>query len=159
MGNKALSAYLKGRDPETIDAGFLAYVASLEKVGEVSPQTAASIVQELADQRSNLKLIASENYSSLSTQLAMGNLLTDKYAEGFAYHRFMQDATMWMPSKATLSKKQKTFRSRTCLCPTTQWRRRQLNRLLGYTDNKDSGTDSRRYGRDQSCTSFPGRLG
>ncbi|ADK81266.1 glycine hydroxymethyltransferase [Sediminispirochaeta smaragdinae] len=88
MGNKALSAYLKGRDPETIDAGFLAYVASLEKVGEVSPQTAASIVQELADQRSNLKLIASENYSSLSTQLAMGNLLTDKYAEGFAYHRF-----------------------------------------------------------------------
>jgi len=88
MGNKALSAYLKGRDPETIDAGFLAYVASLEKVWEVSPQTAASIVQELADQRSNLKLIASENYSSLSTQLAMGNLLTDKYAEGFAYHRF-----------------------------------------------------------------------
>ena len=49
---------------------------------------ADSILQELKDQRSYLKLIASENYSSLAVQLAMGNLLTDKYAEGFAGHRF-----------------------------------------------------------------------
>jgi glycine hydroxymethyltransferase len=33
-------------------------------------------------------MIASENYSSLATQLTMGNLLTDKYAEGFPHHRF-----------------------------------------------------------------------
>lgn len=70
------------------DAGFIAYLASLCKVAEVSPSVAASIVQELEDQRSYLKLIASENYCSLSCQLAMGNLLTDKYAEGFAAHRF-----------------------------------------------------------------------
>src|SRR6185312_2146082 len=44
--------------------------------------------QELADQRSNVKLIASENYSSLAVQQAMGNLLTDKYAEGYPWHRF-----------------------------------------------------------------------
>ncbi len=54
----------------------------------MSPLVASHIVQELADQRSHLKLIASENFSSLPVQLAMGNLLTDKYAEGFAYHRF-----------------------------------------------------------------------
>jgi glycine hydroxymethyltransferase len=35
-----------------------------------------------------LKLIASENYCSLATQAAMGNLLTDKYAEGYPEHRF-----------------------------------------------------------------------
>ena len=49
---------------------------------------ARSIVQELADQRRNIKLIASENYSSLATQCAMANLLTDKYAEGIPHHRF-----------------------------------------------------------------------
>ena len=54
----------------------------------MAPEVARSIVQELADQRSNIKLIASENYSSLATQCAMGNLLTDKYAEGIPHHRF-----------------------------------------------------------------------
>ena len=43
---------------------------------------------ELADQRSSLKMIASENYSSLAVQLAQGNLFTDKYAEGIPDHRF-----------------------------------------------------------------------
>ena len=33
-------------------------------------------------------MIASENYCSLATQLAMGNLLTDKYSEGYPSHRF-----------------------------------------------------------------------
>lgn len=33
-------------------------------------------------------MIASENYSSLAVQLAMGNLLTDKYSEGFPGKRF-----------------------------------------------------------------------
>src|SRR3990167_3207649 len=69
-------------------ASGLAYAASLEAVGVGSPHIAQSIVQELKDQRSQLKLIASENYSSLPVQLAMGNLLTDKYSEGFVAHRF-----------------------------------------------------------------------
>ena len=42
----------------------------------------------LLDQRSNIKMIASENFSSLATQCAMANLLTDKYAEGIPHHRF-----------------------------------------------------------------------
>ncbi|MDX9753641.1 MAG: glycine hydroxymethyltransferase [bacterium] len=80
--------YLSQCDLKTVDAGNLAYLASLEKVAEVSPEIAKSILQELIDQRTNLKMIASENFCSLSTQLAMGNLLTDKYSEGFPFHRF-----------------------------------------------------------------------
>jgi glycine hydroxymethyltransferase len=88
MNANALRTYLSKTKPEQIDPGFLAYLGSLTQVATVAPKIAASIVQELADQRSNLKLIASENYCSLATQLAMGNLLTDKYAEGFPEHRF-----------------------------------------------------------------------
>ena len=36
----------------------------------------------------HLKLVASENYCSLNVQAAMGNLLTDKYAEGYPEHRY-----------------------------------------------------------------------
>lgn len=66
----------------------IAYLANLDVVRSASPSIAASIVQELADQRKYLKLIASENYCSLPVQLAMGNLLTDKYSEGYVGHRF-----------------------------------------------------------------------
>ncbi len=88
MVHQAVKIYLEKTEPDKIDPGFLAYLTSLAEVASVSPQIAASIVKELIDQRRNLKLIASENYSSLPTQLAMGNLLTDKYAEGFPGHRF-----------------------------------------------------------------------
>ena len=70
------------------DAGFVAYLASLEQIASVAPEVSAAIVAELADQRSSLKMIASENYSSLAVQLAQGNLFTDKYAEGIPNHRF-----------------------------------------------------------------------
>jgi len=66
----------------------VAYMAALDSVKQAFPEIAASIVQELRDQRSHLKLIASENYSSLAVQLAMGNLMTDKYSEGYVGHRF-----------------------------------------------------------------------
>ncbi len=88
MPHSLVESYFKTRDPRTIAPGFLAYLANLECVSRVAPEVARSIVQELADQRSNIKLIASENYSSLATQCAMGNLLTDKYAEGIPHHRF-----------------------------------------------------------------------
>ena len=90
MSNVALSAYLRETDVDSVDAGFLAYVANLSKVAEVAPEMAGAVVQELQDQRQWLKLIASENYCSLSTQLAMGNLMTDKYAEGFPHQRFYE---------------------------------------------------------------------
>jgi glycine hydroxymethyltransferase len=87
-GSGALYEYLSSTAPDRVDSAFVAYLASLTQVASVAPDVAASIVRELADQRKNLKLIAPENYCSLPTQLAMGNLLTDKYAEGFPDHRF-----------------------------------------------------------------------
>lgn len=88
MTRGAVQNYIKAVGVDKVNAGAIAYISALEKVAEVSPQTARAIVHELRDQRNNLKLIASENYSSLSTQLAMGNLFTDKYAEGYPMHRF-----------------------------------------------------------------------
>jgi len=85
-----LSTYIdySGKKLNEIGAGFLSYLANLENVAAVSPAVAQAIVQELLSQRSNLKLIASENFCSIATQAAMGNLLTDKYAEGVPGARF-----------------------------------------------------------------------
>jgi glycine hydroxymethyltransferase len=66
----------------------LAFTAGLDVIRAVEPTIADAIVGELANQRSQLKLIASENYASPATLLAMGNWLTDKYAEGTVGHRF-----------------------------------------------------------------------
>ena len=66
----------------------MAFYAALDSVAGASPLIAETILKELADQRSNLKLIASENYSALAVQQAMGNLMTDKYAEGVSGARF-----------------------------------------------------------------------
>jgi glycine hydroxymethyltransferase len=88
MNQSPLTDYLTKANVEEIDAGMCAYLANLTEIATVSPDSARSIVHELADQRNNLKLIASENYSSLATQCAMANLLTDKYAEGYPMHRF-----------------------------------------------------------------------
>src|SRR4051794_21053050 len=88
MATSLIGRYCQAKDPASIPPGFLAYLANLECVAQVAPEVARSIVQELADQRGNVKLIASENYSSLATQCAMANLLTDKYAEGIPHHRF-----------------------------------------------------------------------
>ena len=70
------------------NAAITADVANIQQVAAVVPEIAASIVSELENQRSHLKLVASENYCSLNVQAAMGNLLTDKYAEGYPEHRY-----------------------------------------------------------------------
>ncbi|MGO8670576.1 MAG: glycine hydroxymethyltransferase [Capsulimonadaceae bacterium] len=83
-----LQTYLAEKSGGDIDTGAAAVYASLDHLLSHAPTVARAIIQEFRDQRSHLKLIASENYSSLATQLAHGNLLTDKYAEGFPGHRF-----------------------------------------------------------------------
>lgn len=83
-----LENYFTQTPKEHRSSSAIAYLASLDHLSETAPTVAGAIIKELKDQRSNLKLIASENYSSLAVQLAMGNLLTDKYAEGYAHHRF-----------------------------------------------------------------------
>jgi glycine hydroxymethyltransferase len=82
-----LKSYLDAHGGD-YDSGAAATYASLDHVAKTSPKIAKAIIQEYRDQRSHLKLIASENYCSLATQLAHGNLLTDKYAEGYPGHRF-----------------------------------------------------------------------
>jgi glycine hydroxymethyltransferase len=73
---------------EKRSSSAIAQLAALDAIFEKDPLVAKSILQELKDQRSKLKLIASENYSSPEVQLAMGNWMTDKYSEGCVGHRF-----------------------------------------------------------------------
>lgn len=83
-----LQKYFNSTPADEQNKAAIAYLATLDHLEDVSPKISKAILQELHDQRSYLKLIASENYSSLAVQLAMGNLLTDKYAEGYPEHRF-----------------------------------------------------------------------
>lgn len=83
-----LQRFLSKNPANASHAPAIAYLAALDHIERIAPSVTASIIQELKDERSHLKLIASENFSSLAVQLAMGNLLTDKYAEGYAHHRF-----------------------------------------------------------------------
>jgi len=62
--------------------------SALSVIEAVEPGVAAAISAELTAQRESLKLIASENYASMAVLLAMGNWLSDKYAEGTIGHRF-----------------------------------------------------------------------
>ena len=88
MEKSAVYDYITGKDPKDLSADFLAYLSALDQVNKVSKSTASSIVKELENQRTSLKLIASENFTSMPTQFAASNLLTDNYAEGYPYHRF-----------------------------------------------------------------------
>ncbi|QYJ05271.1 glycine hydroxymethyltransferase [Nocardioides panacisoli] len=65
-----------------------AYSQALEVIGQVEPRVAEATRKELADQRSSLKLIASENYASPAVLMTMGTWFSDKYAEGTIGHRF-----------------------------------------------------------------------
>jgi glycine hydroxymethyltransferase len=83
-----LEKYFTKHPQDQRNSAAIAYMASLDVIKAEFPLIADKIAQELKDQRSYLKMIASENYCSYAVQLAMGNLLTDKYAEGFPHHRF-----------------------------------------------------------------------
>ena len=76
-------------DPESLaKTASTAYDAMLEVIAAVEPRVAEATRAELRDQRSSLKLIASENYASPAVLLTMGTWLSDKYAEGTVGHRF-----------------------------------------------------------------------
>lgn len=83
-----LQTYLHGLNGKDIHSGAAAFYASLDHVRSVNPKIADAVIREFRDQSTHLKLIASENFCSLATQLAHGNLFTDKYAEGYPGHRF-----------------------------------------------------------------------
>lgn len=83
-----LEKYFHKTPQDKRKSSVIAFLASLDHIQTEHPLITQAIIQELKDQRSHLKLIASENFSSLAVQLAMGNLLTDKYSEGYPKHRF-----------------------------------------------------------------------
>ena len=52
------------------------------------PDVAEAMDKELARQKRNLELIASENIVSPAVMAAMGSVLTNKYAEGYPAKRY-----------------------------------------------------------------------
>ena len=86
--HRYLAAKLPGADLSALSTETVAVTAALDAVAKVDPEVVRATVQELRDQRSFLKLIASENFASPAVLLAMGNWLSDKYAEGTPGHRF-----------------------------------------------------------------------
>jgi glycine hydroxymethyltransferase len=83
-----LARNVPGYQPGKLSSETVAVAAALDSIARELPEVAAAILGELRDQRSKLKLIASENFASPSVLLAMGNWLSDKYAEGSVGHRF-----------------------------------------------------------------------
>ncbi|MBR1529033.1 MAG: serine hydroxymethyltransferase [Oscillospiraceae bacterium] len=57
-------------------------------VESVDPEVGAGMQKELARQKRNLELIASENIVSPAVMAAMGSVLTNKYAEGYPGKRY-----------------------------------------------------------------------
>ncbi|HEY2733193.1 MAG TPA: glycine hydroxymethyltransferase [Polyangiales bacterium] len=83
-----LARKLPGYQPGKLSTETVAIAAALDSIARELPEVASAILAELRDQRTKLKLIASENFASPSVLLAMGNWLSDKYAEGSIGHRF-----------------------------------------------------------------------
>lgn len=57
-------------------------------ITDYDPEVGKAIEQEAARQRRNLELIASENIVSEPVMMAMGTVLTNKYAEGYSGKRY-----------------------------------------------------------------------
>jgi len=99
----------------------VAYDAALEVIASVEPRVAEATRAELADQRSSLKLIASENYASPAVLLTMGTWFSDKYAEGTVGHRFYAGCQNVDTVEALAAER---------LCPAALRDRRQPGRVL-----------------------------
>jgi len=59
-----------------------------DEVRQTDPEIAGILDQELGRQRSQLEMIASENFTSRAVMEAMGSTLTNKYAEGYPGKRY-----------------------------------------------------------------------
>jgi glycine hydroxymethyltransferase len=64
------------------------YAADWEALKTADPEVAEAIANELQRERTNLRLIASENYASPAVLAALGSTMTDKYAEGYPGRRY-----------------------------------------------------------------------
>jgi glycine hydroxymethyltransferase len=57
---------------------------------EVAPDLAQLLRQDVERQRTNIQLIASENFASMATMQATGSVLTNKYSEGYPGRRYYE---------------------------------------------------------------------
>ena len=64
------------------------YAADWDALKAADPEVADAIANELQRERTNLRLIASENYASPAVLAALGSTMTDKYAEGYPGRRY-----------------------------------------------------------------------
>jgi glycine hydroxymethyltransferase len=64
------------------------FVADWEALREVDPEVADAIAAELHRERSTLRLIASENYTSPAVLAALASTMNNKYAEGYPGRRY-----------------------------------------------------------------------
>ncbi len=60
----------------------------MEQLKKVDPEIYQAIANEIRRQNDNLELIASENFVSLAVLQAMGQVMTNKYAEGYPAKRY-----------------------------------------------------------------------
>ncbi|MDD1761932.1 MAG: serine hydroxymethyltransferase [Methanothrix sp.] len=60
----------------------------MKSLSEQDPEISAAIQSELARQRENIILIASENFASRAVMEAQGCIMTNKYAEGYPGKRY-----------------------------------------------------------------------
>jgi glycine hydroxymethyltransferase len=64
------------------------YAGDWDALQQTDPEVAAAIAGELDRERTNLRLIASENYASPAVLAAVGSSMNNKYAEGYPGRRY-----------------------------------------------------------------------
>src|SRR4051794_41775797 len=64
------------------------YAADWEALKKTDPEVADAVAGELNRERTNLRLIASENYASPAVLAAVGSTMNNKYAEGYPGRRY-----------------------------------------------------------------------
>ena len=64
------------------------YAADWEALKATDPEVASAVANELERERTNLRLIASENYASPAVLAALGSTMNNKYAEGYPGRRY-----------------------------------------------------------------------
>ncbi len=65
-------------------------MSDMRPIEEVDPQLAELIKNEVVRQRSNIQLIASENFVSQAMMQASGSVLSNKYSEGYPGRRYYE---------------------------------------------------------------------
>jgi glycine hydroxymethyltransferase len=78
------------------------WVADFEALEAQDPEVAAAIKGELERERTTLRLIASENYTSPAVLAALANPMNDKYAEGYPGKRYY-GGCRWVDVTETLA--------------------------------------------------------